>query len=96
VVLLWSVFDPVFPKLVLSAPEDVCRFKFNTTIPSFVVGGCFNGQIALWDISLHHNLIDHNDAKNGDTRGSDESMVDSTIRRMIQETTIIKLLQLKV
>ena len=49
--------------IVLSYTDDVMRFKFNSTIPPFVVGGCVNGQIALWDLSLHHNLIDTTSSK---------------------------------
>ncbi|CAL8094691.1 unnamed protein product [Calicophoron daubneyi] len=49
-IILWSFADPIQPQLLLEAPEDIICFKFNPTDPNIVAGGCFNGQVVLWDI----------------------------------------------
>lgn len=50
-IVIWSVFDPAQPQLLLLAPEDIYCFSFNPTEPHIVAGGCNNGEVILWDIS---------------------------------------------
>ncbi|XP_028667360.1 dynein axonemal intermediate chain 3 [Erpetoichthys calabaricus] len=52
-ILIWSFSDPIHPQLLLECPDDVYCFEFCPSDPSIIVGGCMNGQIALWDISAH-------------------------------------------
>ncbi|KAA0184104.1 WD repeat-containing protein 63 [Fasciolopsis buskii] len=52
-IILWSFSDPIQPQLLLDAPEDILCFQFNPTDPNIVAGGCYNGQVVLWDIEKH-------------------------------------------
>ncbi|KAI3382454.1 hypothetical protein SNEBB_006694 [Seison nebaliae] len=54
---IWSFRDPIKPKLFLDAPDDVFTFDFCPTLPGTIVGGLFNGQIAIWDISSYVNRL---------------------------------------
>jgi len=56
-ILIWSFFDPIQPKLFLEAPCDVFSFAFSPTEPHIVAGGCINGQVALWDIKQYEDRI---------------------------------------
>lgn len=65
-ILIWSFFDPIQPKLFLEAPSDVLSFAFSPTEPNIIAGGCLNGQVALWDIQPWEERIinprgDHRD-----------------------------------
>ncbi|KAH7299086.1 hypothetical protein KP509_25G072000 [Ceratopteris richardii] len=50
-VLIWSFSDPIYPQIILESPSDVFSLSFNPTTPTIVAGGCYNGQVILWDIS---------------------------------------------
>ncbi|XP_059149389.1 dynein axonemal intermediate chain 3-like [Physella acuta] len=50
-ILIWSFADPIHPQLILEAPEDIYSFAFNPTNPNYIVGGSYNGQIVMWDIT---------------------------------------------
>ena len=56
-ILIWSFSDPIHPKLLLEAPDDVCSFKFCPSDPNMIIGGCFNGQLVIWDISEYVDKI---------------------------------------
>lgn len=56
-ILIWSFTDPIHPQLILEAPDDVMSFAFSNTDPNIIVGGCYNGQIVLWDISAHADRL---------------------------------------
>lgn len=65
-ILIWSFVDPIQPKLLLEAPDDVTSFAFSPTEPNIIAGGCHNGQVALWDIAQWEDRIinprsDHRD-----------------------------------
>lgn len=49
-IVLWSFLDPIQPQILLEAPSDLYCFKFNPTDPQFVAGGCYSGQVVLWDM----------------------------------------------
>ncbi|KAK3283163.1 hypothetical protein CYMTET_9130 [Cymbomonas tetramitiformis] len=48
-ILIWNFVDPIHPQYVLEAPFDVFAFDFNPKKPEIVAGGCYNGQIILWN-----------------------------------------------
>nr|CDS24476.1 WD repeat containing protein 63 [Echinococcus granulosus] len=52
-IIVWSLYDPIQPQLLLLAPEDILCFEFNPTDPHIVAGGCNNGEVVLWDISKY-------------------------------------------
>ncbi|XP_067301422.1 dynein axonemal intermediate chain 3 [Pseudorasbora parva] len=52
-ILFWSFTDPINPQLQLECPEDILCFQFCPSDPNIIAGGCFNGQVVLWDISAH-------------------------------------------
>ncbi|RKO99626.1 hypothetical protein CXG81DRAFT_20316 [Caulochytrium protostelioides] len=55
VVLVWFFHDPIHPQLLLEAPNPVTCFAWQS--PATVVGACSNGQIVLWDITEHLELL---------------------------------------
>ncbi|KXZ55747.1 hypothetical protein GPECTOR_2g1297 [Gonium pectorale] len=50
-ILLWNFRDPIHPELVLQSPWEVFSFQFNPLQPHLLTGGCYNGQVVLWDLS---------------------------------------------
>jgi hypothetical protein len=36
---------------VLESPHEVTTFQYNPLNPDIIIGGCYNGQIVLWDTS---------------------------------------------
>ena len=52
--LLYFMF--VF-QLLLEAPDDIYSFQFNPSDPNIIAGGCYNGQVVLWDISAHADRL---------------------------------------
>lgn len=52
-ILIWSFTDPIHPQLILEAPEDILSFAFCPTDHNVIAGGCYNGQLIMWDISSH-------------------------------------------
>ncbi|MBN3297136.1 WDR63 protein, partial [Amia calva] len=52
-ILFWSFSDPINPQLRLECPDDIYCFEFCPSDPTIIVGGCFNGQVVLWDISMY-------------------------------------------
>ena len=47
--LVWNFRDPIHPELVLESPYEVFCFESNPLQPEVIVGGCYNGQIIMWD-----------------------------------------------
>ncbi|XP_069594088.1 dynein axonemal intermediate chain 3 [Ranitomeya imitator] len=56
-ILLWSLSDPIHPQLMLECPDDIYCFQFCPSDPNIIAGGCMNGQVVLWDISAHYELL---------------------------------------
>ncbi|KAM9444629.1 dynein axonemal intermediate chain 3 [Clarias gariepinus] len=52
-IMFWSFSNPIHPLLLLECPDHVLCFHFCPSHTSVIVGGCMNGQVALWDISGH-------------------------------------------
>ncbi|CAM9893003.1 unnamed protein product [Lampetra planeri] len=74
--LIWSFTDPIHPQLLLEAPEDILSFQFSPTDSNIIAGGCFNGQVVLWDISEHVEKLQLGRTgghQNGLTRGARRS-----------------------
>lgn len=49
--------DPIHPEYVLQAPFEVFAFQYNPSNPEIVAGGCYNGQVVLWDTTNEHERI---------------------------------------
>ncbi|XP_025154358.1 WD repeat-containing protein 63 [Harpegnathos saltator] len=49
-VLIWSFNDFLSPKLILESPREVTSVSVCPLDGSVVVGGCTNGQVAIWHI----------------------------------------------
>ncbi|KAG5501514.1 hypothetical protein JKF63_03343 [Porcisia hertigi] len=49
--LVWDLKDPMHPKYLLEAPEEVQVLHFHPTKPNLIAGGALNGQVFLWDLS---------------------------------------------
>ncbi|ESP02449.1 hypothetical protein LOTGIDRAFT_199692 [Lottia gigantea] len=50
-ILIWSFTDPIHPQLLLEAPDDIYSFQWCPSDANILAGGCYNGQVVLWDIS---------------------------------------------
>jgi WD40 repeat protein len=48
-ILIWNFRDPIHPEYVLESPHEVFCFQYNPSNPDIVVGGCYNGQLIVWD-----------------------------------------------
>ncbi|WIA14707.1 hypothetical protein OEZ85_003200 [Tetradesmus obliquus] len=48
-ILIWNFRDPIHPEYVLESPHEVFCFQYNPVNPDIVVGGCYNGQLIVWD-----------------------------------------------
>ncbi|KAG5347977.1 WDR63 protein, partial [Acromyrmex charruanus] len=49
-VLIWSFDDCLSPKLILECPREVTSVSVCPIDSSIIIGGCINGQIAIWHI----------------------------------------------
>ncbi|GLC44506.1 hypothetical protein PLESTB_000065900 [Pleodorina starrii] len=56
-ILLWNFRDPIHPELVLQSPWEVFSFQFNPLQPDLLTGGCYNGQVVLWDLSAEADRL---------------------------------------
>ncbi|KAE8609374.1 hypothetical protein XENTR_v10011791 [Xenopus tropicalis] len=56
-ILFWSFTDPLHPQLMLECPDDIYCFQFCPSDPNIIAGGCFNGQVVLWDISKYQESL---------------------------------------
>jgi len=84
-ILIWSLFDPIHPLLLLEAPDDIMSFQFNPSNTNIIAGGCINGQVVLWDISEYQEKLKM-------TRKSKYSVADTlqSSKEKTAETPIIK------
>lgn len=48
-VLIWNFRDPIQPELILESAYEVFCFQCNPLQPEIITGGCYNGQIIMWD-----------------------------------------------
>jgi dynein intermediate chain len=48
-VLLWNTHAPSRPEYTFTASSDVLSARFSPFHPNIVIGGCYSGQICLWD-----------------------------------------------
>nr|WAW84845.1 axonemal dynein intermediate chain 3 [Halisarca dujardinii] len=70
-IIIWSFADPIHPVLFLEAPDDILCFHFNPYKPNFIVGGCSNGQVVMWDIAEHEDRFQYSKPmKHSDTKGN--------------------------
>ncbi|XP_031455865.1 WD repeat-containing protein 63 [Phasianus colchicus] len=57
VIIFWSFFDPIHPQLILECLDDIYCFQFSPSDPNVIAGGCFSGQVVLWDISQYEEKL---------------------------------------
>lgn len=38
-------------RYVLESPHEVHTFQYNPVNPDIIIGGCYNGQVIVWDTS---------------------------------------------
>ncbi|KAL2649807.1 hypothetical protein R1flu_017935 [Riccia fluitans] len=57
-VLVWSFLDPIHPQMALESPSDVFSMRFNPVRPMLIAGGCYNGQVILWDLTAAQETVD--------------------------------------
>eukprot|EP00056_Hartaetosiga_gracilis_P009826 m.143021 g.143021 ORF g.143021 m.143021 type:complete len:854 (+) comp13199_c1_seq2:122-2683(+) len=65
--LIWSLVDPVMPKITLLAPDDILSIAFCPTNPAYIAGGLRNGQVVFWDIDKAAQVLNpafHESTKN--------------------------------
>jgi dynein intermediate chain len=48
-VLLWNTHAPSRPEYTFHAGTDVLSARFSPFHPNLIIGGCYSGQICLWD-----------------------------------------------
>ncbi|KAI5058000.1 hypothetical protein GOP47_0028015 [Adiantum capillus-veneris] len=60
-VMIWSFSDPIYPQIILESPSDIFSLRFNPTKPTLIAGGCYNGQVILWDISAAEEQVGKNE-----------------------------------
>lgn len=68
-ILIWNFVDPIHPQYVLESPFDVFAFRFNTSAPSLIAGGLYNGQVILWDTSSAATLRNRGSSKGEGEKG---------------------------
>lgn len=49
-ILLWDTRDVLRPAAVLGSPHEVHSLAANPCSPGVLVGGCANGQVAMWSL----------------------------------------------
>lgn len=55
-VLVWNIHAPSRPEYVFYASSDVLVARFSPFHRNLIVGGCYNGQVCVWDTrSTHRN-----------------------------------------
>ena len=48
-VLIWNCHSPSRPEYTFRASSDVLSARFSPFHPNLIIGGCYSGQICLWD-----------------------------------------------
>lgn len=49
IVLIWNAHSPSRPEYTFRASSDVLSARFSPFHPNLVIGGCYSGQVCLWD-----------------------------------------------
>ena len=47
--LLWNIHAPSRPEYTFNAGTDVLSARFSPFHPNLILGGCYSGQVCLWD-----------------------------------------------
>lgn len=50
---IWDINNPNEPDYTITPPSPCCALAFNPKSPDWLVGGCYNGLIAFWDVRKH-------------------------------------------
>lgn len=53
-VLLWNIHAPSRPEYVFNASSDVLTARFSPFHPNLIIGGCYSGQVCIWDTRSSH------------------------------------------
>lgn len=53
-VLLWNTHAPSRPEYVFNASSDVLTARFSPFHRNLIVGGCYSGQVCIWDTRSSH------------------------------------------
>lgn len=53
-VLVWNTHAPSRPEYVLHTTSDVLTARFSPFHPNLIIGGCYNGQVCIWDTRSSH------------------------------------------
>ena len=53
-VLVWNTHAPSRPEYVFNTTSDVLTARFSPFQPNLIIGGCYNGQVCIWDTRLSH------------------------------------------
>jgi len=48
-VLVWNTHAPSRPEYAFYATSDVLTARFSPFHPNLIIGGCYNGQVCIWD-----------------------------------------------
>ena len=48
-VLLWNSYAPSRPEYAFKAASDILSARFSPFHPNLIIGGCYSGQVCLWD-----------------------------------------------
>ena len=51
-VLVWNTHAPSRPEYTFTSASDVLTTRFSPFHPNLVIGGCYSGQICLWDTRI--------------------------------------------
>lgn len=63
---IWNLERPNAPSSVLSGPSPLCCLQFNPRSPDLLVGGCYNGLVALFD------------SRTSDPKPTDQTLIDNS------------------
>ncbi|XP_030583005.1 dynein axonemal intermediate chain 3 isoform X2 [Archocentrus centrarchus] len=72
-IVFYSFSDPANPQLLLECPDDIAAFEFCPSNPDIIVGGCMNGQVVLWDISVRILLLQGTQPNNKQGSGNTDT-----------------------
>ncbi|KAK5084274.1 hypothetical protein LTR05_005350 [Lithohypha guttulata] len=53
-VLLWNSHAPSRPEYTFNATSDVLTARFSPFHPNLIIGGCYSGQVCIWDTRSSH------------------------------------------
>jgi len=53
-VLLWNTHAPSRPEYTFNASSDVLTARFSPFHPNLIIGGCYSGQVCIWDTRSSH------------------------------------------